>query len=119
MKIIALTASLLAAGLIAGPAFAQDANVDNGKKLFNSVGCYQCHGYAGQGSNFSGPRVSRTQLPLEGFLHQLRQPLNQMPPYEAAVLSDKDAGDIYAYIKSMPAPPDPKSVPLLMNMGVK
>lgn len=117
MKLIALTA--LAASLLAAPAFAQEGNVDNGQKLFKDVGCYQCHGLAGQGSNFSGPRVSRTQLPLDGFLHQLREPINQMPPYEAVVLSDKEATDIYAYIKAMPAPPDPKSLPLLMGMGSK
>jgi cytochrome c1 len=56
---------------------------------------------------------------LDGFLHQLREPINQMPPYEAVVLSDKEATDIYAYIKAMPAPPDPKSLPLLMGMGSK
>jgi mono/diheme cytochrome c family protein len=112
-----LTTSLFAALLLATPALAQQGNADNGKKLFLGIGCYQCHGNAGQGAAMTGPRVSNTQLPMEGFLHQLREPLNQMPPYEAAVLSDKDAADIYAYIKSMPAPPDPKSLPLLMSMG--
>lgn len=111
------TTSLIAASLLALPALAQDGNAEHGKKLFNEIGCWQCHGKAGQGSIMSGPRVSNTQLPLEGFLHQLRQPLNQMPPYESAVLSDKDAADIYAYVKSMPTPPDPKSLPLLMTEG--
>ena len=117
MKIFALTA--FAATLIAAPAFAQEGNVEHGKKLFMEIGCFQCHGAAGQGALQTGPRISRTQLPMDGFLHQLRQPMNQMPPYEAAVVSDKDAADISAYIKSMPAPPDPKTLPLLMNMGVK
>jgi cytochrome c len=36
-----------------------------------------------------------------------------MPPYEAAVVSDQDAADIYAYLRQMPAPPDPNSIPLL------
>jgi mono/diheme cytochrome c family protein len=111
------TTSLLAASLLALPALAQEGNVEHGKKLFMDVGCWQCHGKAGQGAAMTGPRVSRTQLPMDGFLHQLRQPLNQMPPYEQVVLSDKDAADIYAYLKSMPAPPDPKGLPLLMSMG--
>ena len=61
----------------------------------------------------TGPRVSRTEFAFDGFLNQLRHPANQMPPYEAAVLSDKDAADIYAYLRQMPAPPDPNSIPLL------
>jgi mono/diheme cytochrome c family protein len=61
----------------------------------------------------TGPRVSRTELPFEGFLGQLRHPVNQMPPYEAAVVSDRDAADIYAYLRQMPAPPEANSIPLL------
>ena len=113
------TLALFGAALGATPAMAQQGNADNGKKLFETVGCFQCHGLAGQGALQTGPRISRTALPLEGFLQQLRNPLNQMPPYEAAVISDKDAGDLYAYVKNMPAPPDPKTLPLLMTMGSK
>jgi cytochrome c len=36
-----------------------------------------------------------------------------MPPYEAAILSDQDAADLYAYLQQMPAPRDPGSIPLL------
>ena len=110
--IFAFTGLALAAGL----ACAQQAltgNVKNGKMLYSQVGCYQCHGYAGQGAPATGPRVSRTELPLKGFLDQLRHPSNQMPPYEAAVLSDQDVADIYAYMRQMPAPRDPNSIPLL------
>ena len=42
-----------------------------------------------------------------------------MPPYEAAVLPEAGVADIYAYIKAMPAPPDPKSLPLLTGMGAR
>jgi mono/diheme cytochrome c family protein len=102
--------------LTIGPACAQQAlkgNVENGKTLYAQTGCYQCHGQAGQGAPATGPRVSRTELPFEGFLDQLRRPSNQMPPYEAAVLSDQAAADIYAYVRQMPAPRDPSSIPLL------
>ncbi len=116
MKPIILTL----AGLIlaAGPTCAQQpsapaGNVENGKTLYLQVGCYQCHGQAGQGARMTGPSISRTQFPFEGFLYQLRHPANQMPPYEAAVLSDQDAADLYAYLRQMPAPRDPNSIPLL------
>jgi ubiquinol-cytochrome c reductase cytochrome c subunit len=116
MKHVVLTlASLI---LAAGPACAQQAsapagNVENGKTLYLQVGCYQCHGLAGQGAQMTGPRVSQTEFPFESFLVQLRHPANQMPPYEAAALSDQDAADLYAYVRQMPAPRDPKSIPLL------
>ena len=52
-------------------------------------------------------------IPFTAFLNQLRHPANEMPPYVAAVLSDRDASDIYAYIASLPAPPDVKTIPAL------
>jgi hypothetical protein len=38
-----------------------------------------------------------------------------MPPYVEAALPEKDAADIYAFIASLPKPPDVKSVPILNN----
>ena len=117
-----MSAGLILAGLVlaAGPASAQQTtpagNAENGKKLFVEVGCYQCHGQAGQGARMTGPAISRTQFPFEGFLQQLRHPANQMPPYEAAVVSDQEAADLYAYVRQMPVPRDPKTIPLL-NAG--
>jgi mono/diheme cytochrome c family protein len=94
-------------------ATAPAGNADHGKALYRETGCYQCHGLAGQGAIMTGPRVSRTEMPFEGFVGQLRRPANQMPPYEAAIMSDRDAADIYAYLRQMPAPPDANSIPLL------
>jgi mono/diheme cytochrome c family protein len=111
---------LALAGLIsaAAPVCAQQGsapagNAGNGKTLYLQVGCYQCHGQAGQGARMTGPRISRTEFPIEGFLYQLRHPANQMPPYEAPVVSDQEAADIYAYLRQMPVPRDPNSIPLL------
>jgi mono/diheme cytochrome c family protein len=52
-------------------------------------------------------------IPFAAFLNQLRHPANEMPPYVAAVLSDHDASDIYAYIAGLPPPPDVKTIPAL------
>src|ERR1700692_2638203 len=116
MKNFSLT--LVALTLTVGAAAAQQTsapsgNIEHGKTLYQETGCYQCHGYAGQGAPMTGPRVSRTEFPFEGFLFQLRHPVSQMPPYQAAILSDQDAADLYAYLRQMPAPRDPKSIPLL------
>ena len=111
--VLAVTGLILAAGPACAQAPAAAGNAENGRKLYVQVGCYQCHGYAGQGARMTGPRVSRTEFPFESFLYQLRHPANQMPPYEAAVVSDQEAADLYAYVRQMPAPRDPDSIPLL------
>ena len=118
MKYLLTAVASLAIALAIPPASGQQASapagdLDHGKTLYRETGCYQCHGLAGQGALMTGPRVSRTELPFDGFLGQLRHPANQMPPYEAAVVSDRDAADIYAYLRQMPAPPDANSIPLL------
>jgi mono/diheme cytochrome c family protein len=96
---------------------ASNGDVKKGQQLFESIGCYECHGYAGQGALATGPRIARTELPLEAFTTALRSPASDMPPYGALILSDADAADILAYVKSMPAPPDPNSTPLLYPNG--
>jgi ubiquinol-cytochrome c reductase cytochrome c subunit len=89
-------------------------NVDTGKKLYASYGCYQCHGYEGQGGA-AGPRLASRPLPYAGFLRYVRQPTNQMPPYTERLVSDADLAHIYAYLQSRPAPPPVQSIPLLQN----
>jgi len=121
MRMIPLS---LAAALLAFPAFAQGAgapagDAKAGEKLFLADGCWQCHGVGANGAAATGPKLSRTALTFDAFLHQLRHPAQEMAPYEASVLPDASAADIYAYLASLPASPDPKTLPLLMGMGVK
>ncbi|HLI99189.1 MAG TPA: cytochrome c [Bradyrhizobium sp.] len=111
-------ASLSLMAMMTGAIFAQQTpapagNAEHGKTLYRETGCYQCHGLAGQGATMTGPRLSRTAFEFDGFLNQLRHPVNQMPPYEAAILSDQDAADLYAYVRQMPAPRDANSIPQL------
>jgi mono/diheme cytochrome c family protein len=113
-------ALLAGLALAASPAFAQQSgqaspagDAKQGEKLYMTVGCQECHGRVAQGSVFSGPRLAPGPVPFQAFVHQLRQPQSQMPPYEPVVLSDKDAADIYAFLGTIPKPPDPKSIPLL------
>ena len=87
----------------AAPA-APAGNVETGKKLWVSAGCWQCHGYEAQGGA-AGPRLSARNLPFAGFSAYVRRPTNQMPPYTAKVLPDADLAHLYAYLQSRPAPP--------------
>jgi ubiquinol-cytochrome c reductase cytochrome c subunit len=101
--------------LAIAPAIAQTnasaGDAQTGRQLFQSKGCYSCHGFVGQGSR-EGPRLTPA-IAFPAFVAQLRTPRAIMPPYEEALLSDRQAADIHAYLENQPKPPDPKSVRLL------
>jgi mono/diheme cytochrome c family protein len=86
-------------------------NAQNGKKLFANVGCYQCHGFEGQGG--VGPRLAPRPIAFATFSKYLRQPTGEMPPYTAKVVSDKDLADVYSFLQSIPEPPSPESISIL------
>ena len=87
-------------------------NAETGKKLFVSYGCYQCHGYEGQGGA-AGPRLAPRPLPFAGFSRYVRRPTNQMPPYTVKIVPDADLEHIHAYLVSRPAAPAASTIPLL------
>jgi mono/diheme cytochrome c family protein len=87
----------------------------NGKRIYMAVGCYLCHGTAGQGGRPSGPHIAPNPLPFAAFAQHVRHPSNTMPPYTAAVLSDQDLGDIYSYLVTIPPLPDPAAAGILNN----
>ncbi|HKT20156.1 MAG TPA: cytochrome c [Stellaceae bacterium] len=112
--VVALAGAVAALGAAAR---AQDhaaaGNAKAGEREYRAVGCWECHGTEGQGGAITGPRLADTKLPYEAFLQQLRVPSNAMPPYEPAVLSNADAANIYAFLKSLPPAQSPKDIPLL------
>jgi ubiquinol-cytochrome c reductase cytochrome c subunit len=85
-------------------------NAENGKRLFVEEGCYQCHGYAGQGGG-AGPRIA--PRPATAGIQYVRRPTGVMPPYTAKVLPDKQLADIRAFLGTIQAPPPVKNIPLL------
>ncbi len=112
---VAILAVIAVALLGTAGARAEDPAGDpaRGRQLFVSVGCYQCHGYLGQGSVQSGPRLAPDPMPLDSLRMVLRQPINVMPAYAESALSDRDAADIHAYLASIPKPPPLKDIKLL------
>ena len=107
--------------LLAGAASAQaqvaatPGDAANGKRIYMMVGCHLCHGTVGQGGRPGGPHIAPNPLPYEAFARIVRRPPNTMPPYTAIVLSDRDLGDIHAYLGSIPPLPDPKAAAILNN----
>src|ERR1700749_2095560 len=85
----------------------------NGKKIYLADGCFECHGRAGQGGNFNypTPALAQIELPEESFIAFVRQAPNDMPSFSTDVLSEKDASDIYAFLRSLPGPKSGKDIP--------
>ncbi len=111
---LVLSAFAAGAALIPGAALAVPS-ADNGKAAFVKHGCWQCHGFEGQGSTetSAGRVLYDTKLPLEAFKAYVRDPSGAMPPYHAEILSDSDLADIYAYLESLPKPKPASEIPLL------
>jgi len=86
-----------------------------GKGVYLAVGCFECHGRAGQGGrfNYPTPALAQVELPVESFIAFLRAAPNDMPAFSADVLSDQDASDIHAYLRSLPGRKPVKDFPLL------
>jgi mono/diheme cytochrome c family protein len=87
-------------------------NAGNGKIIFMKDGCYECHGYGGQGGA-AGARLNGNPISFDAFVKYVRAPKVQMPPYTAKVISDNELADVYAFIRSLPKPPDVKNIPLM------
>ena len=115
-SVLATASVLCAVAFGVSPSFggaAPAGDVAKGKANFERVGCWQCHGREGQGGR-EGPRIA-APVPMaygamSGFV---RTTSGDMPPYTEKVLSNQEMTDIYAYLQSIPAPPDHKTIPLL------
>ena len=110
-----------AASVAFAPAASADPSADNGKTEFVKNGCWQCHGFQGQGSVASsgGRVIANTQLPFEAFKAYVRNPSGAMPPFHAEMISDSALADIYAYLESRPKPQPAKDIPLLNGLSSK
>jgi len=120
-KTLALAAIFAASGAIAGAAHAQAGDPTRGKALFYGNTCYGCHGFNGQ----TGARnLVGTNSPIiasqEAFIAFLRgrasfapmTPSTAMPTFPRSAISDAQAADIYAYIKTFKLDsPDVKDIP--------
>lgn len=109
MKTIWILATVLAASI----AFAQsNGNAENGKRLFLRDGCWECHGYAGQGGR-DGARIASTALNAQALIRYVRRPAGAMPAYIDKIISDQELTDIWSYLKTLPGPKPVKDIPLL------
>ena len=90
---------------------APKGDVENGKKIYSSYGCYECHGFAAQGG--AGTRLAPRPIAFATFARYVRRPTGQMPPYTAKVVSDQELADMYAFLVTIPPPPAANTIPTL------
>lgn len=119
-----LTASigLLCAG-VGAQSSAPPGNAKHGYAVFVGDGCWECHGYQGQGAGRHGvntfpvgPSLAPKPIAYAAFIKQVRTPRRLMPVYSTDILSDKDAADVYAYLASIPPAKDASTIPLLKSV---
>jgi len=89
-----------------------ETTAEVGKAKFIAYGCYQCHGYQGQGA-VTGPRLAPNPLPFAAFEVFVRFPREVMPAYPPDSLSAADLKRIHVYLSSIPQPPTVGDIPLL------
>jgi mono/diheme cytochrome c family protein len=100
-------------------------NAANGKALYYSYGCYACHSYNGETG--ARPFVGRwgNLSTEEAFINFLRgranvapvPPSTAMPNFGVESLPDKQAKDIYAYIRTFKSSAPPvKDIPALSGI---
>ena len=122
VAVAALTVSVAGAANNPPPTSPVTGSAVTGKALYYSFGCYACHGYNGE----TGARPfvgSWGHLATEqAFITFLRGranvaplvPSTSMPNFGEGSLSDKQAKDIYAYIRTFKSSaPELKDIPTL------
>ncbi len=112
MRISRLRSIAAVAAILAAPHALAAGSPEKGKAAFVLHGCWQCHGYMGQGG-VAGKKLAPNPLPPEALTAFVRFTSGAMPPYSKTILSDADLADIHAYLQSVPKSPDYKSIPLL------
>ncbi len=110
MILLSFAAAAMAAAQQNGAAPEGDAA--KGKVLFTKIGCYECHGYAGQGGR-AGARIVPMVLRAQDLIRYVRRPAGEMPAYTEKSATEEELKDIYAYLKSFPPPKTVKEIPLL------
>jgi mono/diheme cytochrome c family protein len=93
----------LAALLIAGGCSEPDGNIAEGKRWYRMHNCSACHGDNGYDGN--APNIAALDMRFNSFTHRLRNTKTAvMPEYDENRISDNDAADILAYLKSITVP---------------
>jgi mono/diheme cytochrome c family protein len=65
----------------------------------------------------TGKKLAPNPLPYAAFSAFVRNTDRDMPPFTDKVLPESDLMDIHAYLRSIPASPNPANIQLLKDIG--
>jgi mono/diheme cytochrome c family protein len=113
-------------GRVTTPTSPVTGSAVTGKKLYYDHACYSCHGFNGEtGARPFVPNWPANLATERSFTAFLRgranvaplQPSTAMPNYPVEALSDAQARDLYAYIRSFKsAPPPLEKIPVMSQI---
>ena len=86
---------------------------EDGRELYLTYQCWQCHGYEAQGGGAA--RLAAKAYTFDIFARFVRHP-NLMPAYPPQLLSDTELRQIYEYVRSIDAPPPLQDIPELKSV---
>lgn len=90
-----------AAALLLSACNAPKGNAEDGNRWYAMHNCSACHGE--HGNNGRAAHISGIEMGFGSFVRVLRTPYSpSMPKFPESKLSEADAADIYAWLKSMP-----------------
>jgi ubiquinol-cytochrome c reductase cytochrome c subunit len=88
------------------------ADPAKGRELYIKNGCWQCHGFVGQGG-ITGPKLAPEPKPFDFLNVFIRHTNGPMPKYSEKILSKEDLAEIHSYLASIPKGASVKDIPLL------
>jgi ubiquinol-cytochrome c reductase cytochrome c subunit len=91
------------------PAAGAAQAIESGKATWAKLACSTCHGPDAAGTA-AAPKLAMTMLALPAFTGYVRKPTGTMPPQGEQMVSDRELGDIFAYLHS-PAIQQAQSAP--------
>lgn len=113
---LAMAATLAAPAEATAQAGASD--VERGRALYMTNGCYACHGTVGQGGERSGaPKLAPEPHPYEAFRALVRTPREAMPRFDVMYLGEEQLQLIHRYLASVPKGPAAKDIPVLQGLA--
>ena len=78
---------------------APSGNIENGKRWYEMHNCSSCHGPTGSDGRAIG--IADLDMSFSSFVSKLRNKESQIMPYfPESKVSEQDAADIYAFLKS-------------------
>jgi ubiquinol-cytochrome c reductase cytochrome c subunit len=108
---VALARTALASALLVSTGTAL-ADAEKGRELYIKNGCWQCHGFVGQGG-VTGPKLAPDPKPFDFLNVFIRHTNGPMPKYSEKILSKEDLAEIHSYLASIPKGPNFKDIGLL------